>query len=101
MICSQRLGLNIIFILRRHLVIDSLPKFYLNCNYQPSNASLRVSKGLRSFSLLVSQTERMMQNASAPPTARKPPITFSLILGAHQALGEVVVERDAPVGEEP
>ena len=70
-------------------------------NYQPSNASLRVSKGLRSFSVLVSQTERMMQNASAPPTARKPPITFSLILGAHQALGEVVVERDAPVGEEP
>ena len=56
---------------------------------------------MRSFSVLVSQTERMMQNASAPPTARKPPITFSLILGAHQALGEVVVERDAPVGEEP
>jgi hypothetical protein len=35
---------------------------------------------LRPFSLQVSQTERVTQKAFAPPTARKPPITFSLTL---------------------
>jgi len=55
------------------------------CNYLPSNTSLRVSKGLMAFSLLVSQTERRIQNVSEPPTARKPPITFSLTLAGRTA----------------
>ena len=53
------------------------------CNYLPSNANLRVSKGLIPFSLLVSQIERRMQKAEEPPRARNPPITFNLTLAQY------------------